>query len=56
MRTYDPHRNTTETRQGDRRVWTTRVLVIGTVAAVIALVIIFAIFAFSTDGTVLQSQ
>lgn len=48
MRTYDPHKNTTETRQGDRKVWTARVLVIATVAVVVLFALIWWIFAMQT--------
>lgn len=48
MRTYDPHKNTTEARQGDRRLMTTRVLVIGIVAVVVAFALIWWVFFMQT--------
>ena len=45
MRTYDPHKNTTEARQGDRRMMNTRVLVIGIVVVVVAFALIWWVFA-----------
>lgn len=44
MKTYDPHKNTTEVRQGDRKLWNMRPLVIGTVVVVVALALIWWIF------------
>lgn len=39
--TYDPHRSTTEVRQGDRRQMNLRVLVISTVAVVALLALAY---------------
>jgi hypothetical protein len=45
METYDPHKNTTETRQGDRKLWNMRPLLIGTIVVALALGLIWLIFA-----------
>lgn len=48
MRTFDPHKNTTETRQGDRKTWNTRVLVIAMAAVVVLFAVIWWIFSLQT--------
>jgi flagellar basal body-associated protein FliL len=48
METYDPHKNTTETRQGDRRLTNIRVLVIAMVVLAVAFAIIWFVFAMQT--------
>jgi cell division septal protein FtsQ len=48
MRTYDSEKNTTETRQGDRKTWSARVLVIATGAVVILFALIWWIFSMQT--------
>lgn len=48
MRTYDPHKNTTETRQGDRKTSNARVLAIATIAVVVLFALIWWIFSLQT--------
>lgn len=43
METYDPHKTTTEVRQGNRRLLNFRVLVLSLVGIVAAFAILFAI-------------
>jgi hypothetical protein len=56
METYDPNKNTTEVRQGNRRTMNLRVLIIATIVVVAVFAVLFTIFATGPDGTVLQSQ
>ncbi|WP_160299951.1 hypothetical protein [Devosia geojensis] len=44
MQTYDPHKNTKEVRQGSTRWMNTRVLVISTIAVVLAFALIYVWF------------
>jgi len=48
MRSYDSHKNTTETRQGDGKTWNARVLVIATVAVVVLFALIWWIYSLQT--------
>lgn len=51
MRTYDTHKNTTEVRQGNRRMMNTRVLVISLLIVVLAFALIYAIFFIQPNPT-----
>ncbi len=42
VETFDPHKNTVEVRQGNRKKMNLRVLVIATVVVVIAFAVLFA--------------
>jgi hypothetical protein len=44
MQTYDPHKNTKEVRQGSNRWMNARVLIISTLAVVVAFAIIYIWF------------
>lgn len=52
METYDPHMNTTEVRQANRRTMNFRVLVIGMVVVVAAFAVIFGIAQIMAGGAV----
>jgi hypothetical protein len=54
MQTYDANKKTTEVRQGDRRRMTLRVLVIATLAVVVAFALIWVFFSFLPQGNVIQ--
>jgi len=49
MQTYDPHKTTTEVRQGSDRRMNLRVLLFSLVAVVILFAIVFAVFS-ATSG------
>ena len=51
--TYDPHKNTTEARQGDRRMMNSRVLIISMSAVVILFLAIYFLFFANTPPTAL---
>jgi hypothetical protein len=51
METYDPHKNTTEARQGNRRMMPLRVLVFSGIGVVVVLAIIYIIYAMGTPPT-----
>ena len=53
MRTYDSGKNTSEVRQGNRRMMTSRILIISTVLVVLAFAVIFFIFASQPNPTAL---
>lgn len=42
--TYDPHKNTTEVRQGNERKTNLRALIFGLIGVVVLFAIIFAIY------------
>lgn len=44
METYDPHKSTTEVRQGSRRKMNSRVLIMSLVGVIIAFVVIYIIY------------
>lgn len=48
MRTYDSKKNTTETRQGDKKVWSARVLIIATTAVVVLFALIWWVYSLQT--------
>lgn len=48
MRTYDSKKNTTEARQGDRKTWNTRVLIIATAVVVVLFALIWWIYSLQT--------
>jgi len=48
MKTYDPHKSTTEVRQADRRLDNFWVLIISTVAVVALFAVIYLIFFANT--------
>jgi hypothetical protein len=48
MKTYDPHKTTTEVRQADRRLDNFWVLIVSTVAVVALFAIIYLIFFANT--------
>lgn len=50
METYDPHKNTTEVRQANRRTMNLRVLVLGTLGIVAAFAVIYGIYALWLGG------
>lgn len=54
MRSYDAQKNTTEVRQGDRRRMTMRVLIIATIAVVVAFAVIWFVFMLMPEGNVIQ--
>ncbi len=45
METYDPHKNTTEVRQGSRRTMNLRALLIGLALLVVAFAVIYFVYA-----------
>lgn len=49
--TYDPHKSTTEVRQGSRRMMNTRVLIISMSAIVILFLAIYFLFFANTPPT-----
>lgn len=51
MRTYDAHKNTTEVRQGNRRMMNTRVLIISIAVVIAAFAIIFIVFSMQPSPT-----
>lgn len=51
MPTYDPHKTTTEIRQGNRRLMNMRVLVFSLLGIVILFAIIYVLFAMNTPPT-----
>lgn len=53
METFDPLKNTTEVRQGSRRMANSRVLVISLVAVVIAFALIFLFYQMMPEGNVI---
>lgn len=48
METYDPHKSTTEVRQGNRRLMNARVLLISTGLVIVAFVLIYFFFFATT--------
>ena len=54
MRTYDPHKDTTEVRQGNRRLMNMRVLLFSGIAIVIAFAVIFLVFQIMPSGNTIQ--
>lgn len=50
MKTYDPHKSTTEVRQASPRRMNLRVLVISLVAVVIIFAIVLTVFSNSQPG------
>lgn len=54
MPTYDPHKSTTEVRQGNRRMMNLRVLIFSVAIVVIAFVLIMVVFALLPQGNVIQ--
>lgn len=54
MQTYDSKKNTTEVRQGNRRLMNMRVLLFSIVAVVIAFALIFFVFQLMPEGNVIQ--
>ena len=51
METYDAHKNTTEVRQGDRRMMNTRVLIVSLVAVVAVFALIYLFFVMQPTPT-----
>jgi hypothetical protein len=51
METYDPHKNTTEVRQGGRRMMPMRVLVFSAIGILIVFAILYIVFAMNTPPT-----
>lgn len=51
METYDPHKNTTEVRQGNRRQMNLRVLVISMIVVVLAFAAIYFFFLATPPGS-----
>jgi len=51
MPTYDPHKTTTEVRQGNRRLMNMRVLVISLVVIVLAFALVYIFFWANTPPT-----
>ena len=54
METFDPHKNTTEVRQANRRTTNFRVLIFGVIGIVIAFAIIYGIYAMMPQGNVIS--
>ncbi len=54
METFDPHKNTTEVRGANRRMTNLRVLVIGTVAIILAFAVIWGIYQIMPQGNVIS--
>lgn len=50
MRTYDAEKNTTEVRQGSRRLMNMRVLLFSGAAVIVAFILIFVVFQFFPAG------
>lgn len=50
METYEPHKNTTEVRQANRRTMSFRVLVISVVVLVAIFAALWALYAFMPQG------
>ena len=48
--TYDPHKNTTEVRQGNRRMMNSRVLIWSLLGIVVAFALIYLIFFVFAPG------
>lgn len=48
MRTYDSKKNTTEARQGDKKTWSVRVLIIATVSVVVLFALIWWIYSMQS--------
>jgi hypothetical protein len=53
MQTYDPHKNTTEVRQGNKRTTNLRVLIIALVGIVVAFGLIYFFYASQTPPSAL---
>jgi len=51
MPTYDPHKSTTEVRQGNRRLMNMRVLVFSLIGIVLLFGILYLVFALSAPPT-----
>jgi hypothetical protein len=51
METYDPHKSTTESRQGDRRMMSMRVLVFSVIGILIVFAILYVVFTMNTPPT-----
>lgn len=51
MQTYDAHKNTTEVRQGNRRMMNTRVLIISGALVVLAFALIYLVFFIQPNPT-----
>ena len=49
--TYDPHKNTTEVRQGNKRTMNLRALVIALLGIIIAFALIYFFYASQTPPT-----
>jgi hypothetical protein len=56
MRTYDPQKSTVEVRQADRRQGSKRVLIIATVAVIIAFALIYWWFAVYNPGASINNH
>lgn len=54
MRTYDAEKNTTEVRQGSRRLMNLRVLLFSVAAVVVAFALIWLAFQLMPEGNVIQ--
>jgi len=52
MPTYDPHKSTTEVRQGNRRLMNMRVLVFSLIGIVLLFGILYLVFALNAPPTV----
>ncbi len=50
MDTYDPHKSTTEVRQGNPQKTNSRVLIIALTTVIIAFAIIWAVYAMWPEG------
>jgi hypothetical protein len=54
MQTFDPHKNTTEVRQANRRTMNFRVLIIGLIGLIVAFAIIYGIYVAWPEGNVIS--
>lgn len=54
METYDPHKNTTEVSQANRRTTSFRVLVISIIIIVVAFALIWGVYALWPQGNVIS--
>lgn len=50
MKTYDPHKNVKEVRQGNRRMMNMRVLVYAIIGVVVAFALVYLWFAVMAPG------
>lgn len=54
METYEPHKNTTEVRQGSKRTMNFRVLVISILVLIALFAAIWAFYAMMPEGNVIS--